>query len=226
MSERWSVEHHRGSAAAFHAHAVPEPPQNALWSFDVDRPAVVLGSTQRDEVVDLAAAAAAGIEVVKRRSGGGAVLVSPGSTIWIDVILPASDPRWEHDVGRSFGWIGQAWTTVLGELGHAGAVAHDGGMVRTPWSDLVCFAGLGPGEVTVSGQKVVGISQRRTRASARFQCALLQRWDPRPLIDVLALSQDERGRAGKELAEVATGVGPVERERVVTLLRDVIASTG
>jgi hypothetical protein len=73
-------------------------------------------------------------------------------------------------------------------------------MVRTEWSDRVCFAGIGPGEVLdAAGRKVVGISQRRTRGSARFQCAALGRWDPAvgPMVGVPAGA----------IADVATGVG-------------------
>ena len=33
----------------------------------------------------------------------------------------------------------------------------------TPWSKVLCYAGLGAGEVTVAGRKVVGMSQRRER---------------------------------------------------------------
>jgi lipoate-protein ligase A len=215
----WPVEHHRGSAAAFHARSVPEAHGPVLWWFEVERPAVVLGSTQRLEVVDGAAAADAGVEVAKRRSGGGAVFLDPQGAVWIDVILPAGDPRWEHDVGRSFRWLGDAWARVVRELGWSEATVHEGPLLRRPWSDLVCFAGLGPGEVTVDGRKVVGISQRRTRAGARFQCALLLRWEPDRLLDVLALPPDDRDRAAADLADVAQGVGPVDPARVVHLLR-------
>lgn len=221
----WPVEHHRGSAAEFHERTIPDAPSPALWWFEVERPAVVLGSTQRGDAVDLAAASAAGIEIAKRRSGGGAVLLEPGAVIWVDVILPASDPRWEQDVGRSFAWLGAAWVRVLRELGLDGAEAHAGPLLRRPWSDLVCFAGLGPGEVTVGDRKVVGISQRRTRAGARFQCALLQRWDPQVLLDVLALSPEERARAAADLATSAQGVGPVDPAHVVGLLRTSVAAS-
>ena len=57
--------------------------------FEVDRPALVLGSTQRAEVVDERACADAGVEVVRRRSGGGAVLLEPGAVVWFDVVVPA-----------------------------------------------------------------------------------------------------------------------------------------
>ena len=65
----------------------------------------------------------------------------------------------------------------------------------------VCFAGLGPGEVTVDGRKVVGISQRRTRAWARFQCAALGRWDPAALAELLV------GVPADEIADAATDAG-------------------
>jgi lipoate-protein ligase A len=156
-----------------------------LWVLEHTRPAVVLGSTQPWEVVDHVRAAAAGVDVVRRRSGGGAVLLVPGDVVWVDVILPSAHPRWLDDVGRAAHWVGAAWVEALGALGVTGS-AHRGPMVRTPWSDLVCFAGVGPGEVVGDRGKLVGISQRRTRHHARFQCAALLRWDPAALVDLLA----------------------------------------
>ena len=207
MTEPWPVEHLRGSAGEFHARAVPAAATAQLWWFDVQRPAVVLGSTQAEAVVDAARAEAAGMEIARRRSGGGAVHLDRATVTWVDVILPADDPRWDADVSRSFGWLGQAWAAVLRSLGQDEVTVHTGPMHRTRWSDLVCFAGVGPGEVLVGGRKVVGISQRRTRDHARFQCAVLHRWDPQPLLDVLALTDQERGAAQRVLADVATGVG-------------------
>jgi ABC-type uncharacterized transport system fused permease/ATPase subunit len=82
---------------------------------------------------------------------------------------------------------------------------HTAGLVRTRWSPLVCFAGLGPGVVVVGGRKLVGLSQRRSRAGARFQCVLLRRWDPAELLALLALDGTTRTVAATELAEAATG---------------------
>ena len=62
--------------------------------------------------------------------------------------------------------------------GGGGATVHGPAPPATAWSKLVCFAGLGPGEVTVAGAKVVGMGQRRTRAGALFQCAALLEWAP------------------------------------------------
>jgi lipoate-protein ligase A len=202
----WLVEHHRGTALQFHARPLPEPVRRSVWWFAVDRPAVVLGSAQPDDVVDRDAVERMGAELVRRRSGGGAVLIAPGDLTWVDLIIPAGDPLWHDDVGRAFDWLGDAWGAALTDLGVADPQVHRGRMRRNAWSDLVCFAGLGRGEITVDGRKVLGISQRRTRGGARFQCALLHRWDPVPLLDVLVLSTADRRRATVDLAEVAAGV--------------------
>jgi lipoate-protein ligase A len=141
--------------------------------------------------------------VVRRRSGGGAVFVIPGECLWVDVLLPRDDPRWDDDVGVAAHWVGDAWAAAVGD----GAQTHRGALQRSPWSDLVCFAGLGPGEVTKAGQKVVGISQRRTRAGARFQCVALANWDPASLLALLALSQEDRDRAEADIRVAAAGAG-------------------
>jgi len=163
---------------------------------DVTAPAVVLGSTQGDATL---APGAAGLGVTRRRTGGGAVLVEPGRVVWADVVVPAGDRLWQADVGRAVWWLGDVWAAALAELGLAGAAVHRGGLVRTPWSATVCFAGLGPGEVSVGGRKVVGISQRRTRAGALFQCAVPLAWDAAPLLAALALTPAERREAAAAL---------------------------
>jgi lipoate---protein ligase len=126
--------------------------------------------------------------------------------VWVDVTIPAGDPLWHPDVGRAFHWLGAAWTEVLGSSGVT-CRWHDGPMRKTPWSAWVCFAGLGPGEVTVDGRKVVGLSQRRVREAVLFQCCVALRWEPERLLDLLALDDVERSRGAVELAGVAAGIG-------------------
>jgi lipoate-protein ligase A len=186
LSPGWTVEEHTGAAADFHAREVVEPAVRSVWWLSVDRPALVLGSAQRTETADADALAAAGVELVRRRSGGGAVLLVPGQVVWVDVVVPRGDGLWDDDVGRAAHWLGAAWAAALASCGVAGAEVHRGPLLRTAWSGLVCFAGVGPGEVTVAGQKLVGISQRRTRGWARFQCAAYLRWDPAALAALLA----------------------------------------
>jgi lipoate-protein ligase A len=211
------VEEHRGPAGDLLGAA--EIRERAARILHVTRPALVLGSTQRQEEVDQTATVRAGVDVVRRRSGGGAVLVVPGETLWLDISIPASDPLWEPDVGRAFHWLGRAWADSLGRLGVA-ARWYDGPMRHTHWSRLVCFAGLGPGEVTVEGRKVVGISQRRTRGAALFQCCALLRWNPAALLPLFVLDEDSRQRAAAALHGAGLGVGP---DREAELRRAIVA---
>lgn len=200
----WRVRRVAGDAAALHAEPVPDRPAREAWVLDAAAPALVLGSTQGDDVVDRAAAAARGVAVVRRRSGGGAVLVDPATTAWVDVIVPAGDPLWDDDVGRAAWWVGRAWQAALADLGVAPTEVHDGALACGPLGRLVCFAAVGSGEVTTPDRrKLVGVSQRRTRAAARFQCAAYSRWAPEPLVDLLRL--DAAGARAVEGA--AAGVG-------------------
>jgi len=201
------VERSRGSAADFHARALPQPLTSvAVWLLALDRPALVLGSGQREDVADVDAARALGVDVVRRNSGGGAVLLVPGGCLWVDVLLPRGDSRWVDDVGRSSHWLGEVWARALRGLA-VDASVHRGPLERTTWGRLICFGAVGPGEVIVNGRKVVGISQRRTRDGARLQCLVLERWDPAALLDLMVLTSAERTRAIEELIDVAAGVG-------------------
>jgi len=69
----------------------------------------------------------------------------------------------------------------------------------------VCFAGRGPGEILVDGRKVVGISQRRDRSGARFQCTALLAWPADVLVDLLGLTPTDEA-----LRDLAAAAAPVE----------------
>ena len=152
-----------------------------MWLLTPTRPAIVLGSSQKDEDVDHAFCAANGIDVVRRRSGGGAVYVHPTESLWIDIVVPRGDALWNDDIGKSMWWIGDWWVALLADAGVVSAQVHRGAFERNDWSDIVCFAGKGSGEVfpqeSHAQQKIVGISQRRTRDYARFQCIAYFQWD-------------------------------------------------
>jgi lipoate-protein ligase A len=174
----------RARAGELHGLEPAGDADEAVW-LEVERPAVVLGSSQRDEVVDVAACEESGIDVVRRRSGGGAVLMLPDEILWLDVVVRRGSPRWDDDISRSMWWLGEAWASALREVGVDEVVAHRGGGIETSWSRLICFDGIGAGEVTVAGRKAVGISQRRTRDWARLQSAVHLAWRPELLLSLL-----------------------------------------
>ena len=176
------------------------------WVLEALQPAVVLGSAEPLGHIDARAARDAGLEVARRRSGGAGVVVGRRRCLWIDLVIARSDPLWDDDIGRAAWWVGQLWVDALLAIGVADAEVWQGPLQRSEWSERACFAGLGPGEVTVGGGKVVGVSQRRTRAGALFQCAAL-------------LAPEGPGPDG--LAELAAlqALGPAQRETMLSELR-------
>jgi len=199
----WVVERVDGSAEDLHGLPVPFPARRLLRWCHATRPALVLGAAQPEEHVDRRAASAAALAVVRRRSGGSSVVVGPGRVAWLDAVVPAGDPLWEEDVGTAPLWLGRVWAAALTELGVVSPSVHTGAMERPPWARYVCFAGTGPGEVRSPRGKVVGISQRRTRAGALFQCGVLLHWDPVEAVSALAIDRDA---AARQLGPVAIGL--------------------
>ena len=190
----------------FH-HASFDVEQRTLWVPTLTNPrTLILGSSQPESSIDVSYLRAKDIALATRRSGGGAVLVGPDELVWFDVVLPTADPLWHHDVSRSFDWLGAAVQRALRTLGVATDL-YSGPLVTTPWSRRICFAGLGPGELTMNGRKVVGMSQSRTRLASRIQVAILLRWDPELHADMLALGEEEdHAKAVAELSDAAIGL--------------------
>jgi lipoate-protein ligase A len=214
----WPVVEEQGTAAELHGDRLPVPGHRLVRVATVVGPALVLGSTQLVESVDSAVAERLGLEVVRRRSGGGAVLVRPAHQVWLDVCLPRPDPLWDDDVGRSAHWLGGAMAAAVRSLGVPGAAAHRGRFEPTPWSPLVCFAGRAPGEVVVGGRKVVGTSQRRTRDGAVFQVAVALVWEPEALVPLLRLPTEAAAairQTGMGLADLVPGVTAADVVRAV-----------
>jgi len=173
----WNVTAEQGSARAFHLDDSFSAGDRQVRIFTVQDSALVLGSTQSVDDVDTAVAQHLMIDVFRRRSGGGAVLLQPNAQLWCDVFITKADQLWSEDVGVASHWLGDVWAEALGSQGFDDAVVHRGPMQVTVSSSVLCFAGLGPGEVTIDGAKCVGISQRRTREGARFQCSVPAVWN-------------------------------------------------
>jgi lipoate-protein ligase A len=191
----WTVQHISGSAEELFL----GPPSSAtllqqpsvvpvIRVLHIEGPTLVLGSSQPETVVN---PERHDIRVVRRRSGGGAVWLDPAEQVWLDVVLPITHPRWIPDVTASFGWLGTVWMHTMVDLGldEQSVAVHRGVMQKSSWSDLLCFAGMGPGEVFVGGRKIVGMSQRRSRSAALFQCGVLLHW----AVDASVFSQGSIG---------------------------------
>ncbi|HET7876375.1 MAG TPA: biotin/lipoate A/B protein ligase family protein [Methylomirabilota bacterium] len=125
-------------------------------------PTISLGYGQPlDARIDLAEAAALGIGLVRRPTGGSAILhEGPDLEVTYSVVAAAADFGGAGDLLGTYRWIGAA----LGEgLRRLGAPVE---MVPVQPSDpaampAFCFARTGSYELEVGGKKLVGSAQRR-----------------------------------------------------------------
>lgn len=188
-SMEWGRHDWTGTAADFHAMELPA--ERALWWCHVETPTVILGSTQSIDDVNQNIADKSGVLVSRRRSGGGAVFVHPSDSVWIDITISRDDPLWKDDVAQSMLWLGECIVEALSPWVQA-EVYCDSFSTGVD-GRVVCFASSSPGEVFVGGNKLVGISQRRGREGARFQCVLYRYWRPGEWSKILD-SADVRSR--------------------------------
>ena len=141
-----------------------------LWP----RAAIVLGCAQRG--LHDSVRKRAGVEVLAREAGGGAVLVGPWM-IGVSLVLPSADPRAGRSPTDGYRWLSLRLTDALREAGcDARALSPDalkaGSTSPTvPWA---CFGSLSAWEiVNGQGRKLVGLAQRRTREAVLLVAGLL-----------------------------------------------------
>ncbi|ACU54185.1 biotin/lipoate A/B protein ligase [Acidimicrobium ferrooxidans DSM 10331] len=214
----WRTLRLRAPASVIHRWWPADEGSPWLLSAEPTAPTVVLGSTTRVDAIDAASLVAKGYDIVRRGSGGGAVVVAPGEQAWFHVFVPASDPRLDPHLGRSFLWLGEAVAEALGALGVADVTVVREVPERVPLSTQVCFAGWGWGEVAVGGNKVAGLAQRRRRGGAIFQVAVLWRDRQRELVDALR-DRPEGTMASLGLEQLGIELDPL----VATVRRAILA---
>ena len=148
-----------------------------IWVMSPTNSSLVLGSSQDDACIDYEYAEKIDVGIARRRTGGGAVFVDPKTLFWVDLFVPRGHRLWNDDIGVASIWMGGVWKDALGSLG-VDTHIHNRPFVKDSLAELVCFGGRAPGELLIGEKKVLGISQRRTRKGARFQCALALEWRP------------------------------------------------
>jgi lipoate-protein ligase A len=208
-----------------------ERPLRVRWWYAAT-PAVVVGLGLRQrvaEVVDLGRCARAGVEVLTRRAGGGALLLD-ADMLCGAICVPLPDPRAPDDLTESYRWLGDRLVAACHAVGVAGArrvevdearadVAAlrdraDPGADRAGGSDPVgklllnvCYGALSPHEVAIGSAKLIGIAQVRRRHAALLQFGILLR-DQSRLADLLNVPDARtRERLRAEVRRRTTGLG-------------------
>lgn len=162
------VSKHTCSAEQAHQYQFPSDSRTEIACFEISNTSLVMGSAQRPEIFDQQALAKADIDLVKRSSGGGAVFVDGLNVIWVDVFAPKDSPLWHRDLAKNFEIVGGCWQRAFSECGMRLEMVTSS-TSKSAEARLVCWAGIGWGELVVGNRKILGLSQRRNRWGARVQ---------------------------------------------------------
>jgi len=187
--------------------------------------AVVLGSMQQFDDAQVARALSEGYGVTRRMSGGGGVVIEPDEIVWIDCFVPVDDPSYLRDVREGAYVIGEWWVRALVALGcdQDQLEVHRGAMTTTAYSKMSCFAGLGPGEVTLAGRKIMGLSQRRTRLGAWYFTLVYLKSNPSRDARLLASDQAHELELCQVLSE-SVATPDVSRQLLTETFLSVLAN--
>lgn len=169
-------------------------------------PCLSLGYSQPVSDVDLEALAENEWEIVRRPTGGRAILHTDELTY--SVIAPLSEPRVTGSVLESYCRLAQALLAALEKLGlepHANS-QYDPPPGTQP-RGAVCFEVPSNYEITVSGKKLVGSAQARRREGV-LQHGSLPLWgDLTRITQVLRFKDDiSRRKAAERLLAHAANV--------------------
>ncbi len=179
------------------------------WS----RPCVSVGCVQPVADLNLAACAREDLPLVRRASGGTAVLHE--SAIAYSVALPSGHALAVPDVVESYRRFGPPVLGALRRLGIEGEVipperAHRSGR-REGLGSTACFAALVPYEVVQRGRKLVGNSQLRRRGAVLHHAMLPLEFDAGRFAGLLRVeSPEERDRLADLLESL---IGSLSRAR-------------
>lgn len=192
--------------------------QPALRWYIIERPALILGSSQRIAEVDFDACEAAGVSVHRRRSGGTAVYAD-ATLLSLDVALPAGHRLLSQNVTIAYRWFGEVWREALNRLGVVTDVIEDAparalNTSLEPAVKQVCFGGVSPYEVLVGQRKLVGLAQVRRRQGGLLQAGIYLRWEPERISGLLNGTPQERQTRGALLRDRALGLHEMSSQKV------------
>jgi lipoate-protein ligase A len=164
---------------------------------------LTLGRSQPLADVELTACRQAGVDVVRRPTGGQAILHIDELTY--SVALLQSDPRATGDILESYRHLSEGLLAGLRRLGVEAVQAK-----RQPKSDTkptpICFDTPSDYEITFEGRKLVGSAQWRSRGGVLQHGTLPLFGDLTRIVPCLVFPDSERGYQGDYL-----------RQRAVTL---------
>ncbi|CAO1669801.1 lipoate--protein ligase family protein [Salinicola sp. NYA28a] len=182
-------------------------PTLRVWEWD--RAAIIIGVFQSlANEVDLDAARKAGIEVVRRISGGGAMFVEPGNTITWSLIVPETLVQGLTFV-ESYAFLDDWVIQALGDMG------------INAWYVPI-------NDITSPGGKIAGAAQKRINGAVLHHVTMAYDIDADKLTRVLRIGREklsDKGTtsAGKRVDPLKRQTG-LEREEIIRRMVDSFAA--
>ncbi len=216
----------------------PDDPPILFWSM-ANRESLVLGFSQKPEILNVKEVMASGIPIYHRRAGGTAVLVGP-HMLSLDVVLPANHPLVLHDVVESYRWFGEAWVETLQQLGIQSRTvppteAHaQRARLKLPATheyemllQRACYGSYSSYEVVVGQRKVVGLDMICRRNGSMLQAGVLLHWETKTLAKLLGNTPEEQALLREGLYERAVGIDTlagrvITAEKLITAFEEVV----
>ncbi len=186
-----------------------------VWWHATRQPTLILGTGQHIEDFGSPPSEHGGPSIVRRHTGGTAVLAAAG-VLGLDIALPAAHPLAGSDIVEAYRWLGQTWAAALRDFQvetHIVSIAEarESSREEIPATvRMACFGTLSPYEITVGGKKLVGFAQVRRRTGVLLQSGIHLRFDALGLASLLSredapsIASGLRARA-VGLDEVAAG---------------------
>jgi lipoate-protein ligase A len=188
-------------------------------------PTVSIGRSQKlSDELDLVACRRRGFGVVRRPTGGRAVLHAGELTY--SVVGPAAEPPLGTSIAETYEAIAEGLLAALGRLGVDAELApvatasRGRGEAAPP-----CFVSAGRFEVVVAGRKLIGSAQRRSGAAVLQHGSLLLDGTHTGLADVMKVGDSrEREAVRRMLATKTTDLGailarPVEFDEIAAAMK-------
>jgi lipoate-protein ligase A len=216
----------------------PDDPAILYWSI-AQPAALVLGFSQKPDVLNQEAVIKTGMSIYRRRAGGTTVLVGPW-LLSLDVVLPKEHPLILPDIVKSYQWLGDAWVETLRRLGVASRTvspeeAHaQRDLLKQPETAAhetllrrACYGAISSYEVVVGQQKVVGLDMIRRQRGSLLQAGVLLHWETEQLAMLLGHTPEEQAMLREGLYERAVGLDTLTGrqmppEEIIEVFEDVI----
>jgi lipoyl(octanoyl) transferase len=188
-------------------------------------PCLSLGFTQPFEAADAAFCAAHGVDVVRRPTGGRAVLHHRELTY--AVLAPLGRVPFTPDLQAAYQTICRALVAGLGTLGVPAELSGEpeGGHIR-PTELIPCFIGPAAGEVVSRGRKLVGSAMRRAGESILQHGSILEGWDGMLQAGCLGLPDDALLRPAVITLSDLLGAAPEAEALVEAIVTGFAATLG